>query len=285
MKFLIVFALCFLATSKVTLQGRFGKKSLTGAADAPFFNALVFLTAALLFSYAIPSASAKTWLFALFFSVFTVLFQLFYTYALSRGNVSLTVVMINLSMLFPVLVSSVVYDEPLSVPRLLGIALTVLSFVLCVEKKPNTRLSGAWFFCALVAMLANGAAGVTQKVFGKTPFAVEKEAFVACTYLLAFVITAVVCLTYRIKKEKITVAKNKSCYLFAVSAGGVLALFQWLNTYAISTMDGTFLYPVYAGGSIVMSSLVGRFLFGDALTKKQTVSIFIGILAIVLMNF
>ena len=69
------------------------------------------------------------------------------------------------------------------------------------------------------------------------------------------------------------------------AVGIILALFQWLNTYAISTMDGAFLFPLYSGGSILLSTLVGVTLFRDRLTARQRVSLFVGIVAVILMNF
>ena len=141
MDFLIILLLCALATSKVTLQSRFGKKNLTTVSDNVLFNAVVFFTAALLFCVDIPKASIQTQIFALIFAVLTVVFQLSYTKALSLGNVSLTVMAVNLSMLFPSLVSVIFYNESLTPSRIIGIILTVLSFTLTVDLKINERLS------------------------------------------------------------------------------------------------------------------------------------------------
>ena len=73
-------------------------------------------------------------------------------------------------------------------------------------------------------------------------------------------------------------------YIFAVAVGIVLAIFQWLNTYAISIMDGSFLFPIYSGGSIILSTLVGILFFKDRLTKRQKTSIALGVIAVVIMN-
>lgn len=285
MDFLIVFILCSLATAKVSLQSRFSKKHLITSSDASFFNATVFLTAALLFSPNIPDTSFQTWLFSIIFALFTVLFQLSYTKALSIGNVSLTVMIVNLSMLFPVAISAVIYRESLSFIRLIGILLTVASFVLCIELKSKTSISWKWFLLSTFAMLSNAGISITQKVFGSSSFAIEKESFVACSYLLAFLIAILVCGVGILKKEPTTVSKKIPCYLFATSIGIILAIFQWLNTYAIATIDGTFLFPMYSGGSILLSSLSGIFLFKDKLSLRQKCSILIGIFAIILMNF
>jgi uncharacterized membrane protein len=286
MNFLIILLLCTLATTKVTLQSRFGKKGLKTNSDNILFNAIVFLTAAVLFCVDIPKASFNTWLFALSFAVLTVIFQLSYTKALSVGNVSLTVMAVNLSMRFPSLVSVIFYNESLSIMRTIGIVLTVLSFTLTVDIKDKEKLSRSWLIFTVVAALANGGIGITQKIFGMQTFSIEKKSFVACSYAIAFLVAIVIyLLTCSQKKENnnFKFTSNKT-YIFAIAVGVILAVFQWLNTYAISIMDGSFLFPLYSGGSIILSTLVGILFFKDKLTKRQKYSITLGIIAVIIMN-
>ena len=283
MDFLIIILLCALATAKVTLQSRFGKKGLKTDSDNVLFNAMVFLTAALLFCADIPKASFNTWLFALTFAILTVVFQLSYTKALSVGNVSLTVMAVNLSMLFPVLVSIIFYNESLTPMRIVGIVLTVLSFTLTVDLKTKERLSRSWLAFTVMAALANGGIGITQKIFGASEFCAEKKSFVACSYAIAFLIAFTLYLFVRSRDKEASSARARA-YIFAVAVGVVLAVFQWLNTYAISIMDGSFLFPVYSGGSIILSTLVGILFFKDELTKTQKISITLGIIAVIIMN-
>ena len=283
MNFLIILLLCTLATSKVTLQSRFGKKTLTTDSDNVLFNAVIFFTAAILFCADIPRASVQTWIYASIFAVLTVVFQLSYTKALALGNVSLTVMAVNLSMLFPSLVSVIFFDESLTLMRITGIALTVISFTLTVDLKIKEKLSHSWFIFTAAAALTNGGIGITQKFFGASEFADEKRAFVACSYSIAFLIAFTLCFLMRSQKKTSSGIKAVT-FIFAVSVGIILALFQWLNTYAISIMDGSFLFPVYSGGSIILSTLIGILFFKDKLTGKQKISITIGIIAVIIMN-
>ena len=284
MDFLIILLLCSLATSKVTLQSRFGKRKSATASDNILFNATVFLTASLLFCLDIPKASAGTWGFASVFALFTVAFQLFYTKALSVGNVSLTVMIVNLSMIFPSFVSVIFYNESLTAMRLLGILFTILSFVLAVDFKIKGKLSHSWLLFATIATLANGGIGITQKIFGASVLIGEKKSFVACAYAIAFVVTLFLRLCMRSTNIGVTTKQARSNCILAIAVGIILALFQWLNTYAISIMDGSFLFPVYSGGSIILSTIVGVLFFKDKLEKRQIISIALGVIAVVIMN-
>ena len=284
MNFVIIILLCLLATTKVTLQSRFGKKRLSTQGDNLLFNLIFFLSAAILFSANLPKASGYTWIFAAVFALLTVIFQLSYTTALSSGNVSLTVMIVNLSMFLPIMASVLLYSETLTLPRLFGILLTFLSFLLCADTKEKQTFSAKWLLFAVTAALANGGIGITQKIFGESAFSAEKGAFVACSYALAFSLTLLIFTLALVKGEKAPACKTPSTYLLALLVGTVLAVFQWLNTYAISIIDGSFLFPLYSGGSIILSSTVGMVFFKDRLTNKQKISILIGILAVIIMN-
>lgn len=281
---LIILLLCILATSKVTLQSRFGRKNLSTKSDNIIFNAIVFLTAAILFSPSISNTSLGTWIFAAVFGLFTVIFQLSYTNALSLGNVSLTVMVVNLSMLFPVLASVILYHEHITPLRVIGILLIISSFILCVDINAKEKLSPLWLFSTLVATFANGGIGIVQKIFGASIFHDEKKAFVSCSYTISFMITFLFFVVTHIRQKNSTAYKKATTYLFAISAGIILAVFQWLNTYAISIIDGSFLFPIYSGGSIILSTLVGVLFFKDKLTHKQKISILLGIVSVVIMN-
>jgi multidrug transporter EmrE-like cation transporter len=50
-------------------------------------------------------------------------------------------------------------------------------------------------------------------------------------------------------------------------------------------VDGTYFFPVYSGGAIVLSTLLGVIMFKDKISKNQVVGIILGIASIVLMNF
>lgn len=284
MNLLIILLLCGLATTKVTLQSHFGKKTLSTNSDNILFTAIVFLTAAVLFCADIPKASGQTWLFALLFAILTVIFQLAYTKALCVGNVSLTVMTVNLSMLFPSLVSVVFYHESLTPARILGIGLTVLSLTLTVDFKIKEKLSRAWFLFTGGAALANGGIGITQKIFGASDYSGEKKSFIACAYAVAFLATITLYLFTRSRGPGASRGKIARTCMYAVAVGVVLAIFQWVNTYAILIMDGSFLFPMYSGGSIILSTLVGILLFKDKLTGKQAVSMAVGIVAVVIMS-
>ena len=285
MKYLIILLMCILATSKMSFQSAFGKKSVRNTADAVAFNGLVFVFSALLFSYKIPGCSLPVWAYASIGGAFSVLFQLAYTKALAMGNVSLTVLIVNFQMVITVLVSYFMYGDDISGLRLLGILLTIVSFFICTDFKESQAPQKKWLITTLIALAGTSISYVVLKIFGESAYSRENQAYVACHYVVAAIITlAAYCIIKR-KGQGKTFRTGKRAILFSMAVGLTLAVFQAVNTYAISVIPGTFLFPAYSGGTVVFSTLSGVFVFKDKLSKKQIFSIIIGITAIVLKNF
>ena len=284
MKCLIVLILTFLAASKVGLQGNYAKKYLSDNRDTILFNACIFCVASFIFLPSVVGTSIQTIFFSIGFACCTVVFQLTYTKALSLGNVSLTVMLVNLSMLFPVILSTVYFNESLSFLRGVGILLTLISFLFSVNIQTKEKSSKKWFLFTMVAMIANGGIGVIQKFFGMSQFCQEKSSFVAWAYIFASALAFIVFCMIKHKGNAKTHV-NKSFFFYAIIIGCILGCFQLLNTYAIATINGTFLFPTYAGGSIILSTALSLLWCRERLHGKQTISLIIGIVAIILMNF
>ena len=284
MKYLIVVWLCTLATAKVTVQGVYAKKNIKTVGDATLFNGLIFFFAALLFLGQAISGSGEIWFFSVLFGILSVVFQTCYSKALSIGNASVTVLIVNLSMIIPIAVSVFAFDERLSVARMSGILLTLVTFFVVADVKKTKKYNLKWILLAMAAMLANGALGVTQKLFGKSIWEAQTGAFVSRSYIVAAVVSMIAYLLLRCK-ENTSRKRPHIIFAYAAATGIILAVFQLFNTYAISTVNGTFLFPAYSGGCIILSTVSGFLIFKERLNARQTIGVAIGVVALILMNF
>ena len=282
MQILIILGLCLLATVKITIQGRFAKARTKSTYDAIFFNALIFFFAALIFGKDLLSLNGAVALFGAGFGVLTVLFQLSYIKAMACGNVSLSVLIVNLGMILPVILSVVCYGESLSVMRFLGLCLTVLALILSVDGKNRSPQFKKWFFLSILATLSNAGIAVLQKSFSKTPWSGEVKPFVAFGYVVATILSLLLCLL--LKKGKGERKFDWKLFLGALSIGVILGIFQVLNTKAIARIEGTLFFPAYNGGTLILSSLSGLLILKDRLNRKQFLGLAVGVIAIILMN-
>ena len=285
-EYLLLALMCVLATAKVTVQTKASKSILKDFKDVSLFNCGVFLVIAVVFSYSLYNSSPVIWLPATICAVLTVTFQLTYTNALSSGSVPLTVMMVNLSILIPTLFSVFYYGEELSVFQIIGIVFIVGAIFCMTGKEKQAKYNGKWLFFSIVASLSNSFANVVLKIFNSSVYAPEREAFISASYVIAFVLTAIVFLILSFRKHEKTEKKSygKAFLLCVVLVGIILAAFQWTNNYTLSIVDGSIVFPVYSGGTIILSTLVGVVLFKDKLTKRQFLGICLGLIAVILMN-
>ncbi len=286
MKYLIVLILCSLATSKMSLQSAFGKKSVKNTADAFCFNAISFLFTAIVFINEIFDCPWQVWVYAALGAICAVIYQMTYTKALAMGNVSLTVLIVNLSLVINVLVSYLFYGDGLSPVRLTGILLTIVTFFLCIELKDGANKSEKnWLFFTLLAMISCALGCIVQKALGESSFRSFNRAYTSASYLVAAVMAYLLYLVLKAKGENKTFRIGKGVVLYSMLIGFILAAYVVLNVYALSVVEGTFLFPAYAGGAIIFSTLSGVILFKDKLNLKQILSVVVGIVAAILMNF
>ena len=286
MKYLIVLILCVLATTKMSIQGAFAKKNINNIADVLCFNGLMFLFSAIIFSYDVIGCPWQVWLYASLGAVFSVVYQISYTKALIIGNVSLTVLIVNFALIINILVSYLFFGDSISGVRFVGILLTVIVFLLSVDKKEGkSKKVKLWVTLALVAMLCSAAGSIIQKVLSESSFANYNRAYTSASYFVAAILTYLAYITLKSKGERKTFKIGKTAIIFSMLTGVCLALYVMLNIYALSVVEGTFLFPTYSGGFIILSSVAGVILFKDKLNIKQILGLVIGVIAIVLMNF
>ena len=284
MELVIIFILCLLATSKFYLQGLFSKKNVTSFSDGLFFYSLIFLFSAIVFIKDIVAFHLVAMVFGIIFGALTVLFQACYVKAMSCGNASLTVLIINLYMVIPMTFSIIFFNEKVGVLRILGIILAFASLALNLNLKSGTSLSRKWLRLCLLASFTNGLSAITQQLFGKTQYKDFKEEFVAFSYLTAMVVSVVIYIILKSKGNGISFKLRPSVFLIAFGIGVILSVYQWINTWAIANIDSTLLFPTYNGGTLILSTIIGVLFLKDKLKTNQIISILLGAASIVTMT-
>ena len=282
--------MCVLAVTKITLQSDFSKKSDKSLYDSVSYNMLMFLVAAVFFSPFLLDASIErlTFIQGIIMGVLSVIFQFFYICAFSKGKMTLTVIINNFSMLLPIGVSYYMFNEPLGFMKIIGILLALVSLVLVTAKGKNETISKKsdnilWLIFMVLVFLSNGFISINQKIYSKTVPKLQVFAFVAIAYISATIISAVILIVMRLLNNQKRSKLNSKMLISGASAGVIIGVFQCLNTYAASIIDGAVLYSSYNCATSILSAAVGRVLFKERLSKKQFIGAIIGIFSIMFL--
>ena len=213
MKYLLIPLMCLLATSKITIQSKFSKGKSTDISDKFFYNGVVFLTSALLFSPYIMKngASGKTLFFGIIMGVLSVVFQVFYICAFSKGKMALTVIINNFSMILPIIVSYLFFGDEFGLLKMAGTGLALISFVLSVSRE-NQENSGKvgfqWLVFVLLVFLSNGMISINQKVYSETAVNFQVFEFVSVAYITATLLSVIILAFLSVKNKNIRYVKN-----------------------------------------------------------------------------
>lgn len=289
MTYLLIFLMCILATAKITLQSKFSKTENIHIADNIFYNGIMFATVALLFLplLLINGVTYSTCICGIIMGVLSVAFQIFYICAFSKGKMTLTVIINNFSMILPMMVSVILFDEEFGVLKIIGTVLALISFILSAAKEKNNtdfekkNKSGfQWIFFMILVFLSNGLISVNQKIYSVFTQKLQIFEFVAVAYITATVLSFLILSIIAVKNKETLCKKLPKVIVSGSLIGILLGIFQCVGTYAASVINGTILYSTYNCGVSLLSTLIGRIVFDEKLSVKQYAGVFIGIIAI-----
>lgn len=140
MKYLLIPLMCILATSKVLLQSHYSQSKVFRTCDGVLYNCIMFTASAL---FLIPSlflnkVSLSTLFFGIISGVLSVIFQLAYMQAFSRGKPVLVTTVNNFSMFIPIAASCVLFGEKFGIYRGIVLAFAAISVILITIKDKKT---------------------------------------------------------------------------------------------------------------------------------------------------
>ncbi len=218
-------------------------------------------------------------------------FQVLYTVALTIGPVSLTVLVINFSVLIPTALSVLALGDKLFFTQMVGIIFLIVSMLLSVNRtEGEQKANKKWLILTVTCLLVNGAGSCIQKLFYQTETAKtvpnSDNTYLVFIYIFSSVLALFIYLfcSHTGEKEKSTFWFSKNVAFYAMAVGVVIAIFQKLYMMGNKLIDGSFMFPTYYGLQSLGMSLIGIVLFKDQLTVKQKIGILFGVACIAMMN-
>ncbi len=238
-------------------------------------------------------------------AVFGVIFSLtvyFNLVALEHGPLSLTNLIVNFSLVIPLVYGFAFLDETVTPLRVVGIALfAVCMFLFCNPFEKGEGKRGAslkWFLLTLAAFATNGMLMIIQKNYAIKTENAYALSFLLYSYLFATAVSMLLGLVLRLRsrsraplfaEESETASRNPKRLLLLM---GGLSLLVGVSNFGLNfavillatRMDAAIVYPVIQGGGPVIVTLVSRFLFRERLNAVKWLGVVLGCLGIVLLN-
>lgn len=207
---------------------------------------------------------------------------------LTLGPIGKTTLIVNLSMLLPMLLGVVFWEESMNICNIIGVPCVLLTLFLSVPwKGACEKASGKWTACVLITFFLDGMLSVIQKLFLRACGNEHSVSFVLISAVFGLAIALAVSLIFFIKDRRFSIPVKKGLFPFLVLAlivGASTAIATMFNMLSLTVLDGVIVFPVRQGGLILLITLYGVVRYKDKFDLKTLVMLFSGLSGIILLN-
>lgn len=229
--------------------------------------------------------------YALLFGFSFALCNIFLTFSLKKGSLSITGLIVSYSLILPTLYGILFLKETVGVPFFIGLFLLLISAFLihsasgksknASQKGNSKKISALWLIFVSLAFVGNGFCSIFQTMQQKAFDGAYKCEFMVLALSAACV--AVLPVSLIIERQRIR-ENTKGLLLFGVSSGLSTGLVNLFVMYSVNILSASLIFPLISGGSLLLTVLVGLLFFKEKFTPWQYVGLVLGIASIVLLN-
>ena len=215
----------------------------------------------------------------------------FLTYiAFGCGSFVLTNLFLSYSLLFSVGYGLIILKEPATLLTYIGLILMMISVFLVRQKaekatakkdEPRVKLSLKWVICVALSVIGSGMFSVMQKLqqvkFLKT---CDNEFMIVTLLFSAITLFSIGIVTNR--KNLLYILRHGGIY--ASVAGMSNGATNLLNLVVNAMIPISIAAPTRSGTKIVIGFLISLIIFKEKLSRRQTLGVIIGAIALILLN-
>ena len=215
----------------------------------------------------------------------------FLTYvAFGCGSFVLTNLFLSYSLLFSVGYGLIILKEPATLFTYVGLILMMISVFLVRQKaekataqkdEPRVKLSLKWVICVALSVIGSGMFSVMQKLqqvkFHKT---CDNEFMIITLLFSAITLFSIGIITNR--KNLLYILRHGGIY--ASVAGISNGATNLLNLVVNAMIPISIAAPTRSGIKIVIGFLISLIIFKEKLSRRQTLGVIIGAIALILLN-
>ena len=298
MEYVLLAVAVLLGASKNMFTKIVKKKTVTFF-DTMKMNVITFAVA-LVTVFFIGITSIKTtfqvpWLLVICYAVCTLGSQIALMKAVELGPVAISSLFYSCGFMLPTIFGSVYYKEEINALHILGIVLTIGSFILSTKKEEGRRVNFTWLIAALGGLFFSGMVGIMQKLFTTeyVQYKLDNFLFVAfsCIILMSAIAMLFAWLFNKNVKPDRTMDSSMDCrtkgnallkqYGFTIALGAVMGLVNKTNTYLSGVLPSVIVFPIINGGVILSTTVLSMLIFKEKLSKRQKAGLLIGIVGII----
>lgn len=284
---LLAVSLCLCVAKNIL--SKYGEKSFGFLNGIMSVNIITAIFAMIIFvsgvSYVKEAAKLLFVAMAFAYGAFTLGMQSFYIAAVKGGSVSICSLIYASSFMIPTIYSVLRNGEKVTVTKVLGVALIIISVILVSFRNKNGgKTSGKSIRFAIFAMLSSGGVGILQKEFGN----IYSRKLLNTFLLLSFFFMLLFALLFKIilfkKKGTQKIIYNRSFFIPGILLALSTVFVNKLNLLLAANIPGIIFFPLLNGGVIMLSAVCSGVLFKEKITKRMWLGLILGIFAVIVIS-
>ena len=251
------------------------------------FGALVWCVCLFIANGGVLHFDTTALLWGCVYGVTQALFILFKTAAMNSGPVSITTLIGNCSLVVSVVVCFILWNEPISLADMIGLALLMLGLTLATYKKSSGTFTKKWAVLSFLFLVLGAGVGITFKAFGKSGDTSRTADMMIVAALVMLISYTAICLFaggFASKSNNCTKKEKRLFIILALVSGLLSCLYNRLNIYLSGALDGVVFFPSFNGGVVVLSTVVSMIIFKEKLSVKQLLGLLLGISGICIIG-
>ncbi|MDX1670782.1 MAG: EamA family transporter [Balneolaceae bacterium] len=203
---------------------------------------------------------------------------LIYSKSVDLNGMGISVASMRLSLLVPVLISIVLYDEILSLPKIVGLMSVFTALGLLLPRRGRLRyrkIDAGWLLIALFTL--SGLADASLKIYEEDFRDISEMIFMGGVFLTA----ALIGVMLSVFREGPLLTRKE--FLVGTAIGIPNLYSSIFLIYALQSIDGTVAYPVVNILNVMGGTLLGLWIWNDTVSRLQWTGIGLAVISIILL--
>ena len=214
------------------------------------------------------------------------------TLAMGCGELGITVLIINSSLVVSVILGFTIWGDPISAYKLIGIALILVLLVLSSKSDNETKSEAGkreklkWLLLTFACFFGNSLCAFLQTLETRANPDISTAVFSFWASVAALLSSVLILLVFRAKGDRshILSIAPKIFLLLCVGIGAGTAGGDGLTLEALKRLDSSIVYPVRMGSLVLLMWLIGVVFYKEKVTRRGIVMLACGLAGIVLLN-
>jgi len=219
------------------------------------------------------------WIHAAVLGILFILNFVIYSKSIDENGMGISIAAMRMSLVFPILLSLIFYNESISVYLIIGIILSFIALILLIpDLRKNNRIQFKFASLPVLLFIISGVTDSGLKVFEQEfSFLVDESQFLSALFFFSFATGSIILLIrnqFNFKWKEI---------LYGTVLGIVNLYSSFFILLALKEIPGSIVFPLANITIVFAGTFIGVYFWKDKILKRQWAGLLVASISIILL--